>query len=143
MVRSKRALPRQLVGVVELPRIVDIRESAISLRSEIRNAWISFADMDASIVALVSDVAKLASRIPARGVVYQAAHPGGIVRAEAGYRAARGDLRVWKGRRQTEDRPMLRHTAAQAGTSSTASSMAWRRLSSRAMPIPAISNAVP
>jgi L-alanine-DL-glutamate epimerase-like enolase superfamily enzyme len=37
-------------------RIVDIREQAISLRSEIRNAWISFAEMDTSIVAVVTDV---------------------------------------------------------------------------------------
>lgn len=39
-----------------MPRIVEIRETAISIRSEIRNAWISFAEMDASLVAVVSDV---------------------------------------------------------------------------------------
>ncbi len=39
-------------------RIVDIREKAISLRSEIRNAWISFAEMDTSIVAVITDVAR-------------------------------------------------------------------------------------
>jgi L-alanine-DL-glutamate epimerase-like enolase superfamily enzyme len=37
-------------------RIVDVREQSISLRSEIRNAWISFAEMDTSVVAVVSDV---------------------------------------------------------------------------------------
>jgi len=37
-------------------RIVDVREQAISLRSEIRNAAISFAEMDTSAVALITDV---------------------------------------------------------------------------------------
>ncbi len=37
-------------------RIVEIRERAISLRSAIRNARISFAEMDTSLVAVVSDV---------------------------------------------------------------------------------------
>jgi L-alanine-DL-glutamate epimerase-like enolase superfamily enzyme len=39
-------------------RIVDVREQAVSLRSEIRNAWISFAEMDTSVVAVVSDVVR-------------------------------------------------------------------------------------
>ena len=39
-------------------RIVDIREDAVSIRSEISNAFISFAEMDASIVALVTDVVR-------------------------------------------------------------------------------------
>ena len=39
-------------------RIVDIREEAISLRSAIRNAWISFAEMDTSLVAVISDVVR-------------------------------------------------------------------------------------
>jgi L-alanine-DL-glutamate epimerase-like enolase superfamily enzyme len=39
-------------------RIVDIREKAISLRSAISNAWISFAEMDTSIVALITDVVR-------------------------------------------------------------------------------------
>jgi L-alanine-DL-glutamate epimerase-like enolase superfamily enzyme len=39
-------------------RVVEIRERAISLRSEIRNAWISFAEMDTSVVAVVSDVVR-------------------------------------------------------------------------------------
>jgi L-alanine-DL-glutamate epimerase-like enolase superfamily enzyme len=37
-------------------RIVDIRETSIPLRSEIRNAAITFSDMDTSIVAVISDV---------------------------------------------------------------------------------------
>jgi L-alanine-DL-glutamate epimerase-like enolase superfamily enzyme len=41
-----------------MPRILEIRETAISIRSEIRNAWISFAEMDASLVAVVSDVVR-------------------------------------------------------------------------------------
>ena len=36
-------------------RITEIRERTVSLRSEIRNAWISFRDMDTSLVAVVSD----------------------------------------------------------------------------------------
>ena len=39
-------------------RIVEIREGAVSLRSAISNAFISFAEMDASIVALVTDVVR-------------------------------------------------------------------------------------
>lgn len=37
-------------------RIVDIREDRLWIRSEIRNAVIAFTDMDASIVAVVTDV---------------------------------------------------------------------------------------
>lgn len=37
-------------------RIVDIRERNVPLRSEIRNAWISFQEMDTSVVAVISDV---------------------------------------------------------------------------------------
>ncbi len=39
-------------------RIVEIREGTISLRSEIRNAAISFSEMDTSLVAVVSDVVR-------------------------------------------------------------------------------------
>jgi L-alanine-DL-glutamate epimerase-like enolase superfamily enzyme len=39
-------------------RIVDIHEAAVSLRSEIRNAAISFTEMDTSLVAIVSDVVR-------------------------------------------------------------------------------------
>jgi L-alanine-DL-glutamate epimerase-like enolase superfamily enzyme len=35
-------------------RITDVRERTISLRSKIRNAWISFQEMDTSLVAVVS-----------------------------------------------------------------------------------------
>ena len=41
-----------------LARIVDIRQRTISLRSDIENAWISFRDMDTSLVAIVSDVVR-------------------------------------------------------------------------------------
>jgi D(-)-tartrate dehydratase len=41
-----------------VPRIVDIHEASLSIRSDIENAWISFKDMDASIVAVVSDVVR-------------------------------------------------------------------------------------
>jgi D(-)-tartrate dehydratase len=39
-------------------RIVEIREGTVSLRSEMRNAAISFAEMDTSLVAVVSDVVR-------------------------------------------------------------------------------------
>lgn len=39
-------------------RIVDVRESAIGIRSEIRNAAISFSDMDVSVVAILTDVVR-------------------------------------------------------------------------------------
>jgi L-alanine-DL-glutamate epimerase-like enolase superfamily enzyme len=48
-------------------RIVDIRERAISLRSEIRNAWISFAEMDTSIVAVITDVVRDGSPVVGYG----------------------------------------------------------------------------
>jgi hypothetical protein len=35
--------------------VVGVRESAVGIRSEIRNAAISFQDMDVSIVAVVTD----------------------------------------------------------------------------------------
>jgi L-alanine-DL-glutamate epimerase-like enolase superfamily enzyme len=39
-------------------RIVDVRQRTISLRSDIENAWISFREMDTSLVAVVSDVVR-------------------------------------------------------------------------------------
>jgi L-alanine-DL-glutamate epimerase-like enolase superfamily enzyme len=39
-------------------RIVDIREGAVSLRSELRNAAIDFSEMDTSVVAVVTDVVR-------------------------------------------------------------------------------------
>jgi L-alanine-DL-glutamate epimerase-like enolase superfamily enzyme len=39
-------------------RIVDIRETAVSLRSAIRNAAITFSEMDTSLVAVISDVVR-------------------------------------------------------------------------------------
>ena len=36
-------------------RITDIREQTVSLRSEIRNAWIDFSEMTCSVVAVVTD----------------------------------------------------------------------------------------
>ena len=41
-----------------LVRIVDIRERAVSLRSDIENAVISFREMDTSLVAVVSNVVR-------------------------------------------------------------------------------------
>ena len=39
-------------------RIVDARQRTISLRSDIENAWISFREMDTSLVAVISDVVR-------------------------------------------------------------------------------------
>jgi D(-)-tartrate dehydratase len=39
-------------------RIVDIYEQSIPLRSNMTNAWISFREMDASLVAIVTDVVR-------------------------------------------------------------------------------------
>ena len=46
------ASPGSTAGV----RIVDVRERTISLRSDIENAFISFRDMDTSLVAVISSV---------------------------------------------------------------------------------------
>src|SRR3989440_12579187 len=37
-------------------RIVDIRETAVPIKSEIRNAYIDFSQMNVSVLALVTDV---------------------------------------------------------------------------------------
>ena len=37
-------------------KIVDIRERAVPIRSEIRNAYIDFSQMNASVVALITDM---------------------------------------------------------------------------------------
>jgi L-alanine-DL-glutamate epimerase-like enolase superfamily enzyme len=44
-------------------RIVEIREQALPLKSELRNAWISFAEMDTSIVAVITDVHREGRRV--------------------------------------------------------------------------------
>jgi L-alanine-DL-glutamate epimerase-like enolase superfamily enzyme len=48
------AAPGSTAGV----RIVDVRERTISLRSDIENAFISFRDMDTSLVAVVSSIVR-------------------------------------------------------------------------------------
>ena len=44
-------------------RIVEIRDDVVSIRSELRNAFISFEEMTVSIVALVSDVVRDGRRL--------------------------------------------------------------------------------
>jgi D(-)-tartrate dehydratase len=39
-------------------KIVEIREKAVPIRSEIRNAYIDFSQMNCSVVALVTDVVR-------------------------------------------------------------------------------------
>jgi L-alanine-DL-glutamate epimerase-like enolase superfamily enzyme len=56
--RGTKALVPESGGVHALIKIEDIRERTIPLRAEIRNAWISFAEMDTSIVAVISNVAR-------------------------------------------------------------------------------------
>jgi D(-)-tartrate dehydratase len=64
------------------PRIVDVREAAISIRSEIRNARISFAEMDASIVAVISDVVREGRPVVGFGFNSNGRYaPSGILRA--------------------------------------------------------------
>ena len=39
-------------------KIVEIREKAVPIRSEIRNAYIDFSQMSCSVVAVVTDVVR-------------------------------------------------------------------------------------
>lgn len=65
-----------------MPRIVDVRETTISIRSEIRNAWISFAEMDASLVAVISDVIRDGRPVVGLGFNSNGRYaPSGILRA--------------------------------------------------------------
>lgn len=65
-----------------MPRIVDIREAPLSIRSEMRNAWISFAEMDASIVAVISDVVPNGKPLVGFGFNSNGRYaPSGILRA--------------------------------------------------------------
>lgn len=48
-------------------RITDLREQPISLRSDIRNSWISFNEMDCSLVAVVSDQVRDGRRVVGYG----------------------------------------------------------------------------
>jgi L-alanine-DL-glutamate epimerase-like enolase superfamily enzyme len=64
-----------------VPRIVEIRETPLSIRSDIRNAWISFTEMDASIVAVVSDVVRNGKPLIGFGFNSNGRYaPSGIVR---------------------------------------------------------------
>ena len=63
-------------------RIVAVRESTISIRSEIRNAWISFAEMDASVVAIITDAVRDGRPVVGFGFNSNGRYaPGGILRA--------------------------------------------------------------
>ncbi len=62
-------------------RIVGIHERTIPLRSEIRNAWISFQEMDTSLVAVVSDVTSDGRPIAGYGFASNGRYAqGGILR---------------------------------------------------------------
>jgi D(-)-tartrate dehydratase len=39
-------------------RIIDVRETVVSIKSEIRNAYIAFSQMTVSVLALVTDVVR-------------------------------------------------------------------------------------
>ena len=43
---------------MEMPRIVDIRQSVVPIRSPIRNAYIDFSAMTASVVAIVTNISR-------------------------------------------------------------------------------------
>ena len=63
-------------------RIVEVRESGLPIRSEISNAFISFASMDASIVAVVSDVVRDGRPVVGYGFNSNGRYaPSGILRA--------------------------------------------------------------
>ena len=50
-----------------MARIVDIREMAAPIRSEIRNAYIDFSQMTASVVAIVTDAVRDGRRVVGYG----------------------------------------------------------------------------
>jgi L-alanine-DL-glutamate epimerase-like enolase superfamily enzyme len=63
-------------------RIVEVRESAIDIHSEIRNAAISFSGMDASAVAVLTDVFRDGARVVGFGFSSNGRYSaGGILRA--------------------------------------------------------------
>lgn len=48
-------------------RILDIREASVPISSDIRNAWIDFSTMTASVVAVITDVARDGQRVVGYG----------------------------------------------------------------------------
>lgn len=63
-------------------RITDIRERTISLRSDIRNSWISFEEMDTSLVAVISNVIRDGRPVVGYGFASNGRYAqGGILRA--------------------------------------------------------------
>src|SRR5438876_9397385 len=63
-------------------RIVEIRESTIDIRSAIRNAVISFSGMDASAVAILTDVVRDGRPVVGYGFTSNGRYSaGGILRA--------------------------------------------------------------
>jgi L-alanine-DL-glutamate epimerase-like enolase superfamily enzyme len=62
-------------------RILDVRESAINIGSEIRNAVISFSNMDVSVVAVLSDVVRDGRQVVGFGFTSNGRYStGGILR---------------------------------------------------------------
>src|SRR5262249_25304642 len=57
--RSRRACGRTLTGIEINPmRIVDIRECAVPLKSDISNSSFDFSEMTTSVVAVITDVVR-------------------------------------------------------------------------------------
>jgi len=48
-------------------RIVDVRETAVALKSELRNAVFDFSEMTTSVVAVITDVVREGSEVFASG----------------------------------------------------------------------------
>jgi L-alanine-DL-glutamate epimerase-like enolase superfamily enzyme len=62
-------------------KIVDIRETVVPIRSEIRNAYIDFRDMTVSVVALVTDVIREGKRVIGYGFNSNGRYaPAGLLR---------------------------------------------------------------
>jgi D(-)-tartrate dehydratase len=62
-------------------RIVDIRETVVPIKSEIRNAYIDFRDMMVSVVALVTDVIREGKRVIGYGFNSNGRYaPAGLLR---------------------------------------------------------------
>jgi L-alanine-DL-glutamate epimerase-like enolase superfamily enzyme len=65
-----------------LVRILDIRETVVPIRSELRNAYIDFSQMTVSVVALITDVMRDGKRVVGYGFNSNGRYaPSGLLRA--------------------------------------------------------------
>jgi D(-)-tartrate dehydratase len=65
-----------------LVRILDIRETTVPIRSELRNAYIDFSQMTISVVALLTDVIRDGKRVVGYGFNSNGRYaPSGLLRS--------------------------------------------------------------